>query len=200
MRCRDAAISWVCTPSNQRESNPSARCAQPEAGVLPFVVCMPERTCADQAESRDRDHHALTSRVAQLEASIEIWAQEMSTGVKAERTRSAALLRAGSVADASPVSLPPSPGAATRKALSLQALKSGLAEDIAQEGAVFAAATSGVRAPGLNLPIPESDPASPASPHHRLACGDTGTPTGSQRLGAGGNASPVIRPDEAGAA
>jgi hypothetical protein len=121
-----------------------------------------ERTCTDQFEVRDRGHQDLATRIAHLETSIEIWAQELSTGVKAERTRSATLSRSGSVSSMS--SLPPSPATAQRKALSLEALKNAAAGDLAQaDGAVFAHTQVSA--------IPEGDPASPASPHHRVACG-----------------------------
>lgn len=134
-------------------------------GALQRRCDLLERTCADQVEVRDREQQALVRRVAQLEASIEIWAQEMSTGVKAERSRSAALSLSGSVRAVSPG--PPSPGTAERKALSLEALKRDVGKDVVQaDGAVFSETLA-------SSELPEADDAaSPLSPHHRVACGD----------------------------
>jgi predicted RNase H-like nuclease (RuvC/YqgF family) len=149
-------------------------------GALQRRCDLLERTCADQVEVRDREHQALVTRVAQLETSIEIWAQEMSTGVKAERTRSAVLSRSGSMS--SVTSLPASPATVQRKQLSLEALKGVAAED----GAVFALTQDSMSF------ISEADPASPASPHHRVACG--GGVAEEMRLGTGSSA--TMRPDE----
>ncbi len=152
-------------------------------GALQRRCDLLERTCADQVEVRDREHQALAMRVAQLEASIEIWVQEMSTGIKTERTRSVALSRSDSLN--SVTSLPPSPATVQRKALSLQALKGMAAED----GAIFALTQDS------RLFISEADPASPASPHHRVACGGGGRDE--MRLGTGSSAmSQTMRPDE----
>lgn len=100
-----------------------------EMGAMERRCDLLERTCANQAEARDREHNALTTRVAQLELTIELWVTEMSTGLKPERSRSSAsILRANSSSSAmieagSPLPLPMSPATAHRREGALQQLK-----------------------------------------------------------------------------
>eukprot|EP01045_Picozoa_sp_COSAG04_P022504 COSAG04_NODE_2556_length_3936_cov_167.292937_3_plen_285_part_00 len=91
----------------------SSRCSRPtpaaeRAGCLRWA----ERTCADQAEAKERDHAALTTRVAQLELTIELWVAEMSTGAKTKQRPSLpGSARAGSTEGAAPSPSPRAPPA-----------------------------------------------------------------------------------------
>ena len=122
-----------------------------EVGAMERRCDLLERTCADQAEARDREHNALTTRVAQLELTIELWVTEMTTGLKPERPRtsSASILRANSSSSTmmeagSPLPLPLSPATAHRREGALQQLKaSGDADTMMVAPPAFSSSSSG---------------------------------------------------------